>query len=181
MYEANPGELVFRSSLRGFKYRQSITVMFLLVALLRMLRPKTLHIHVQLVIRTLTSPMGINLRNRSALVLELETKESFVSLITKLNNKPMFVFTLMSPIIPLYTTRHYFSRTYGTIWDKNIVPQFKNKHVHANLRGCFMRKLAPARVSYRDDFLIWYRVYMMTWSFHISLFESTLHVDKIYV
>ena len=71
----------------GSRYRQSITVMFLLVALLRMLRPKTLDIHVQLVIRTLTSPMGINLRNRSALVLELETKESFVSLITKLNNK----------------------------------------------------------------------------------------------
>ena len=61
------------------------------------------------------------------------------------------------------------------------MPQFKNKPVHANLRGCFMRKLAPARVSYWDDFLIWYRVYMMTWSFHISLFESTLHVDKIYV
>ena len=37
-----------------------------------------------------------------------------------------------------------------------------------------MRKLAPARVSYRDDFLISYRVYMMTRSFHISLFEGTL-------
>ena len=36
-----------------------------------------------------------------------------------------------------------------------------------------MRKLAPARVSYRDDF--------MTRSFHISLFEGTLHVDKIHV
>ena len=44
-----------------------------------------------------------------------------------------------------------------------------------------MRKLAPARVSYRDDFLISYRVYMMTGSFHISLFEGTLHVDKINV
>ena len=43
-----------------------------------------------------------------------------------------------------------------------------------------MRKLAPARVSYRDDFLISYRVYMMTGSFHISLFEGTLHVDKIH-
>ena len=37
-----------------------------------------------------------------------------------------------------------------------------------------MKKLAPARVSYRDDFLISYRVYMMTGSFHISLFEGTL-------
>ena len=44
-----------------------------------------------------------------------------------------------------------------------------------------MRKLAPARVSYRDDFLISHRVYMMTGSFHISLFEGTLHVDKIHV
>ena len=43
-----------------------------------------------------------------------------------------------------------------------------------------MRKLAPARVSYRDDFLISNRV-MMTGSFHISLFEGTLHVDKIHV
>ena len=40
--------------------------------------------------------------------------------------------------------------------------------------GVYMRKLAPARVSYRDDFLISYRVYMMTRSFHISLFEGTL-------
>ena len=44
-----------------------------------------------------------------------------------------------------------------------------------------MRKLAPTRASYRDDFLISYRVYMMTGSFHISLFEGTLHVDKMYV
>ena len=44
-----------------------------------------------------------------------------------------------------------------------------------------MRKLAPARVSYLDDFFISYRVYIMTGSFHISLFEGTLHVDKIHV
>ena len=44
-----------------------------------------------------------------------------------------------------------------------------------------MRKLTPARVSYRDDFLILYQVYIMTESFHISLFEGTLHVDKIQV
>ena len=42
-----------------------------------------------------------------------------------------------------------------------------------------MRKLAPARVSYREDFFTSYRVYMMTGSFHISLFEGTLHVDEI--
>ena len=44
-----------------------------------------------------------------------------------------------------------------------------------------MRKLAHAGVSYWDDFLISYRIYMMTGSFHISLFEGTLYVDKIYV
>ena len=47
--------------------------------------------------------------------------------------------------------------------------------------GVYMRKLAPARVSYRHDFLISYRVYMMTGLFHISLFEGTLHVDKMHV
>ena len=44
-----------------------------------------------------------------------------------------------------------------------------------------MRKLAPARVSYRHDFLILYRVYVMTGLFHISLFEGTLHIDKMHV
>ena len=44
-----------------------------------------------------------------------------------------------------------------------------------------MRNLAPARVSYRADFSISYRVYIMTGSFHMSLFECTLHVDKIQV
>ena len=44
-----------------------------------------------------------------------------------------------------------------------------------------MRKLAPARVSYRDDFLISNRVHVMSELFHISLFEGTLHVDKIHV
>ena len=44
-----------------------------------------------------------------------------------------------------------------------------------------MRKLAPARVLYRDDCFILYGVYMMTGSFHISLFEGTHHVDKIHV
>ena len=47
--------------------------------------------------------------------------------------------------------------------------------------GVYMRKLAPVRVSYWDDFLISYRVYMMTGSFQILLFEGTLHIDKIHV
>ena len=42
-----------------------------------------------------------------------------------------------------------------------------------------MRKLASAQVSYRDDFS--YRVYMITVSFHILLFDGTLHVDKMHV
>ena len=41
-----------------------------------------------------------------------------------------------------------------------------------------MRKLAPARVSYRDDFLISYRVYMITGSFQISLLEGTLVIEN---
>ena len=41
-----------------------------------------------------------------------------------------------------------------------------------------MRKLAPVRVSYRDDFLISHRVYIMTGSFHVSLFEGTLQEDS---
>ena len=49
------------------------------------------------------------------------------------------------------------------------------------LGGVYMRKLAPARVSYQDDFFISHRIYMMTGSFHISLVEGTLHVDKIQV
>ena len=44
-----------------------------------------------------------------------------------------------------------------------------------------MRKLAPVRVSDGDDFLISYRVYMMTGSFHIFLFNATFQVDKIHV
>ena len=46
--------------------------------------------------------------------------------------------------------------------------------------GVYMRKLAQARVSYWDDFLISYRVYWMTRSFHISLFEGTLHGERIH-
>ena len=44
-----------------------------------------------------------------------------------------------------------------------------------------MRKLAPARVSYWDDFFISYRIYIMTGSFHILLFKGTFHVDKIHL
>ena len=38
-----------------------------------------------------------------------------------------------------------------------------------------MRKLVPTQVSYWDDFLISYRIYMMTGSFHILLFKGTVH------
>jgi len=44
-----------------------------------------------------------------------------------------------------------------------------------------MRKLAPAQVSYQDNFLILYCVYMMMGHFISCLFEGTLHVDKIHV
>ena len=42
-----------------------------------------------------------------------------------------------------------------------------------------MRKLAPARVSYRHDLL--YRVHMIMGYFIPGLFEGILHVDKIHV
>ena len=44
-----------------------------------------------------------------------------------------------------------------------------------------MRKITPARVSHWDDFLILYRIYMMTASIHILLFKGTFRVDKIHV
>ena len=40
---------------------------------------------------------------------------------------------------------------------------------YATEGGVYMRKLAPSRFSYRDDFLISYRVYMMKGLFHISV------------
>ena len=50
-----------------------------------------------------------------------------------------------------------------------MFPQETFKIEHSG--GVYMRKQAPARVSYRHDFLISYRIYMMTGSFHISVFK----------
>ena len=44
-----------------------------------------------------------------------------------------------------------------------------------------MRKLAPVRVSYLDDFFYFVSRLHYDWVIHISLFESTLHVDKIHI
>ena len=44
-----------------------------------------------------------------------------------------------------------------------------------------MRKLALVEVSYRHDFLLSYRVYIITGSCHISLLEGTLYVDKMHM
>ena len=66
-------------------------------------------------------------------------------------------------------------------WTRSTPSQAVRLAEKRDLGGVYMRKLAPARVSYRDDFFISYRVYIMTESFHISLFEGTLHVDKIHV
>ena len=64
----------------------------------------------------------------------------------------------------------------------DIAIDFTNTYpLDSDLGGVYMRKLAPARVSYRHDFLISYRVYLMTGLFHILLFEGTLHVDKMHV
>ena len=66
-------------------------------------------------------------------------------------------------------------------WTRSTPSQAIRLAEKRDLGGVYMRKLAPARVSYTDDFLISYRVYIMTGSFHISLFEGTLHVDKVHV
>ena len=50
-----------------------------------------------------------------------------------------------------------------------------------NLGGVNMRKLPPAWVSYQDDFVILYHVYMLTGPFRILLVEGTIHVDKIHM
>ena len=47
-----------------------------------------------------------------------------------------------------------------------------------HLGGVYMRKLALAQVSYRDDFFISYRVYVIVGHFISQLFEGTLHVDE---
>ena len=52
---------------------------------------------------------------------------------------------------------------------------------HQMLRGCSHDKIALARVSYQDDVLILYYVYMMKGHFISRLLECTLHVDKIHV
>ena len=68
-----------------------------------------------------------------------------------------------------------------TLGDMQINRVKQTKYLGVYLGGVYMRKLAPVRVSYRHDFLISYRVYMMTGLFHISLFDGTLHVDKMHV
>ena len=51
-----------------------------------------------------------------------------------------------------------------------------------NFRGCLDEKTRTGTSFIPGyDFLILYRVYIMTGSFHISLFEGTLYVDKIHV
>ena len=80
-----------------------------------------------------------------------------------------------------------FSR-YGIWREMESAPKLKFVHKCMigrlepnNLGSVYKRKLAPARVSYRDGFLISFHVYMMSGSFHISLCEGTLHVNKIHV
>ena len=48
--------------------------------------------------------------------------------------------------------------------------------VDGTLGGVYMGKLAPARVSYRDDFVISYHVYMMTVSFHTMFTWKRSHL-----
>ena len=47
--------------------------------------------------------------------------------------------------------------------------------------GCLHEKTRTGASFIPRDFLISYRVYMMSGSFHISLFEGTVHVDKMHM
>ena len=49
------------------------------------------------------------------------------------------------------------------------------------LESVYMRKFALMRVSYQEDFLILYRIYIMMNHFLSFLFEGSLHVDKIHI
>ena len=49
------------------------------------------------------------------------------------------------------------------------------------LESVYMRKLALVQVSYQEDFLILYRIYVMMNHFLSCLFEGSLHVDKIHM
>ena len=64
----------------------------------------------------------------------------------------------------------------GTEWLHKLAWQ-----VFGDWGGVYMRKLAQAWVSYCNDFFISYCVYWMTRSFNISVFEGTLHGEKIHV
>ena len=70
----------------------------------------------------------------------------------------------------------FASCSVGTEWLRKLAWQ-----VFGDCGGVYMRKLTPARVSYWDDLLISYHIFMMTGSFHILLSEGTLHVDKIHL
>ena len=63
----------------------------------------------------------------------------------------------------------------------NISPQISNNELIFDKRGCLHEKTLTGASFTLDDYLISYRVYMMTGSFHILLFNGTFHVDKIHV
>ena len=74
-----------------------------------------------------------------------------------------------------------FSWPYMVKWHNSGIIKYSIVYLHCALGRVYMRKLAPAWVSHRDDFFISHRVCMMTGSFHILLFKGKFHVDKIHV
>ena len=61
------------------------------------------------------------------------------------------------------------------------VPKVGPDSHYVYVGGCLHEKIRTGASFIPGDFLILYPVYMMTGSFHISLFECTLHVNKLYV
>ena len=86
------------------------------------------------------------------------------------------------PVSPLSSSQGRFCRRDVSAWGrKSLFTKRDSWDRWEILGGVYMRKFALARVSFPDDFLILHPVYMMTASFHISLFEGIFHVNKIYV
>ena len=82
-------------------------------------------------------------------------------------------------ILTCYITHHP-----NLYWPYHTSPALYSKLLHRpiQLRGCLHEETCTD-TSFIPGWLFYfvYRVYIMTGSFHISLFEGTLRVDKIHV
>ena len=82
-----------------------------------------------------------------------------------------------------FQIRLMFKVTFTRQWLKHLTGHFVHTELWTawRLRGCLHEKTSPGASFIPGRLFISYRVYMITGSFHISLFEGTLHVDKIHI